>query len=86
MSNPIPPEARVQVYVDPAVKEFTTALQLDLKPWHFRRARSTLGLSYTRTDYLLHVHAGHLPARPIDAPALEDLERAIARRREALAA
>lgn len=77
---------RRHAYVLPAVKEFTTRVQMDLKPMHFRRRCSPLGLSYEYASYLLHVYAGYLPARPIDEVALSDLARVLAHGRAAPAA
>lgn len=71
----------MQVYVDPLVKDHIASIQHDLKPQHFRRVKSPLGLSYTRVDYLLHVHAGHIQARPTDGEALRELDALLAQRR-----
>lgn len=79
-------ERRQHAYVLPAVKEFTTRVQMELKPMHFRRNLSPLGLSYEYTSYLLHVRAGYLPAREVDAMALDDLARALGFGRNPLAA
>lgn len=79
-------ERRQHAYVLPAVKEFTTRVQMELKPMHFRRKLSPLGLSYEYASYLLHVRAGYVPAREVDALALDDLARVLARGRDALAA
>lgn len=78
--------SRRHAYVLPAVKEFTTRVQMDLKPMHFRRNCSPLGLSYEYASYLLHVHAGYLPAREVDAMALDDLARILRAGRDAPAA
>ena len=78
-------ETRQHAYVLPAVKEFTTRVQMELKPMHFRRKLSPLGLSYEYASYLLHVHAGYIAARDVDAMALDDLARVLARGRHALA-
>lgn len=76
---------RVHAYALPSVKLFTAGVQADLKPAHFRRTRSTHGLSYEYASYLLHVHAGYIPARSTDAAALDDLARLLAERRATLA-
>lgn len=81
-----PPERRVSAHIDPQVKRFTVGVQSRLVPGHIDRKASPLGLSYTYVDYLLHVEAGHLPARPCDAEALEDLERVLSERRQTHAA
>lgn len=73
-------EAREHAYVAPIVKIFTTEVQLALKPLHYRRTKDNRGPSYANVDLLLHQHAGYLTPRTIDAPALQDLERVLARR------
>ncbi len=79
-------EPRLHAYCLPSVKDFTTEIQLALKPAHFRRTKGQFGMSYEYASYLLHAHAGYVQPRSIDGPALDDLARTLAKRREGVAA
>jgi hypothetical protein len=72
--HPAPaPRGRESAKIDPAVKRFTAAVQHGLLRMHVLRLGTTRGLSFERASYLLHVHAGYLPARIVDDDALRDL-------------
>ena len=75
---------RAHAYVHPDVHAFVQSVQDGLRCVSFARTRDARGPSWTRVDYLLHAHAGHVTARPADQEALDDLRAVLARRTPAI--